>query len=154
MKKTVTVFIAIVMALAFFGCTKNETKIYDADKVAEALNDKLEFGEILEKSTADAAYSVYGIDPALCSKAALYIGSGATADEVAVFNCVDEAAFEAVYDAVEERLHYLHEGYSSYGPEEVPKIESVAIMTKGNTIILCICENPDKAEKVADSAAE
>lgn len=153
MKKTVAAFIAVIIMLAFFGCGK-EAKIYDADAVADALNAELEFGETLEKSTADAAYSVYGIDPALCSKAAMYIGSGATADEVAVFNCVDEAAFEVVYDAVEERLHYLHEGYSSYGPEEVPKIESVSIITEGNTIILCICENPDAAQAIADSAAE
>lgn len=153
MKKVFAAVIAVLMMLTFFGCGK-ETKTYDADAVADALNAELEFGEMLEKSTADAAYSVYGINPALCSKAAIYMGSGATADEIAVFNCIDEAAFEAVYDAVEERLDYLHEGYSSYGPQEIPKIEAASIIKKGNAVIFCICENPENAEAVADSAAK
>ena len=153
MKKILAVILTAVMTLAFFGCTDNKAKNYDADVIADALNNQLQFGEALEKSTAEAAYSVYGIDESLCTKAAYYCGSGATADEIAVFNCVDEAALNEVLTAVEIRADYLREGYSSYGPEEVPKIDSAVITAIENTVILCICENSDTVFGIIDSAA-
>ncbi|MBQ8015133.1 MAG: DUF4358 domain-containing protein [Clostridia bacterium] len=151
MKKLTAALFAVIIAFTFFGCSK---KIYDADIVADALNSGLKFGESLEKSTPEAAFSVYGIEPDLCQKAAIYLGSGATADEIAVFDCVDETACATVFEAVNERIEYLREGYSGYGPEEVPKIDSAALITLGNTVILCICENPEKAESIAVSAAK
>ena len=78
----------------------------------------------------------------------------ANKDEIAVFDCVDETACATVFEAVNERIEYLREGYSGYGPEEVPKIDSAALITLGNTVILCICENPEKAESIAVSAAK
>ena len=154
MKKFTAVVLALILSFSFFGCVKEESRNYDADVIADALNSDLSFGEALEKSTADIAYTVYGIAPELCSKAALYIGSGATADEIAVFNCIDSEAAKTVYEAVQDRIHYLHDGYMSYGPQEVDKIDSAAFISVDNTVILCICNNPEKAESVVDSASK
>lgn len=152
MRKIWAVIIAAVMALAFFGCTKDGGN-YDADIIADALNSELQFGEELEKSTQEAAYSIYGVDSSLCTKAAFYAGSSATADEIAVFNCVDDSARQTVADAVQARIDYLREGYGSYGPDQVPKIDSASVITKGNTVIICICENSDAVQGVIDSAS-
>lgn len=147
--KKITIFLAaLAMLFAFAGCIKEEVKNYEADAVADALNTGLTFGETLEKSTADAAYSIYGIDPALCTNAAVYVGSGATADEIAVFNCTDAAAAETVLKAVNTRIDYLREGYSDYGPDQVPKIDSAAVITLGNTVVMCICDTPEKVESI------
>ncbi|MBQ7838339.1 MAG: DUF4358 domain-containing protein [Clostridia bacterium] len=153
MKKIWAAVLAALIMLTLFGCTK-EAKTYDANKLADALNAGLKFGETLEKSEAEVAYSIYAVDESLCTDAALYLGSGATADEVAVFNCVDETAAEKVKNAVDDRLDYLLDGYSSYGPAEVPKIESAAVITEGVSVILCICENPDAVSGIMDAAAE
>lgn len=141
MKKIAVIFLAAISMLSFFGCEK--AKIFDANILADTLNSNLEFGEALEKTDSEIAYSIYGIDPALCNDAAVYLGSGATADEIAVFSCVDNAAVKKVVEAANNRLDYLHEGYSSYGPDEVPKIEGAKVITEGLTVIVCICENPD-----------
>lgn len=154
MKKIIAILLAVITMFALFGCTKEEPKFYEAHAVADALNANLEFGEELEKSSADIAYTVYGIEPSLCSDAALYIGSGATADEIAVFNCVDDEACNKVYQAAESRLNYILEGYKSYGPSEVPKIEATSVIKEGNTVILCICYNPEKIIPIADSVAQ
>lgn len=148
MKKTTAFVVVLAMLFAFGGCVNKEKKSYDADKAADALNAGLSFGETLEKSTADAAYSIYGIDPAICTNAAMYVGSGATADEIAVFNCTDTLAAETVLEAVNSRVEYLKESYSGYGPDQVPKIDSAAIITSGNTVIMCICDNPENVEGI------
>lgn len=155
MKRVLAFLISAIMIFAFAGCSNNKKdKFYPAEAVADALNENLRFGEALEKSSAEIAYNIYGIDSSLCTNATVYIGSGATADEIAVFNCTDEAAAETVYETAQARLQYLLEGYSSYGPEEVPKIENAALLREGNTVILCISENSDIAQSVADSVAE
>lgn len=153
MKKVIILLFMCLFTLSLFGCvdSQSEDKIYDADMTADALNAQLRFGEQLEKSTADALFSIYGIDPSLCTKAAFYAGSGATADEIAVFNCNDKDAFDSVLTAVNSRIEYLRNGYSSYGPDQVPKIDSASVITNENTIILCICENPDAVNSVLET---
>ena len=152
MKKITAIFLAFALILALSGCTGKETKNYDADVVADALNSGLVFSEYLEKSTADAAYSIYGIDSALCTNAAIYIGSGATADEIAVFSCIDNESAESVMQAVNSRVDYLKDGYSDYGPDQVPKINSAVISKLAdNTVIMCICENPEEVNNIINS---
>ena len=151
MKKLSAFLIAIAIIFSFGACTKNEKKVYKADPTADALIAGLSFGDTLEKSTADAAYSLYSIDPTLCVNAAIYVGSGATADEVAVFNCTDPLAAEYVLESVNARIDYLREGYSDYGPDQVPKIDSAAVITSGSTVILCVCENPEDVNDVLES---
>jgi hypothetical protein len=141
MKKVAVIFIAFIMLLSLFGC--GDTKTFDVNILADSLNSNLEFGEALEKSESEIAYSIYGIDSSLCTDAALYLGSGATADEIAVFNCVDKTSAQKVVESANNRLAYLLEGYSSYGPSDVPKIESAKVITEGLTVIVCICENHD-----------
>ncbi len=141
MKKAVVILLTVIMTVSLFGC--ENTKIFDVNTLADTLNSNLEFGEALEKSESEIAYSIYGIDSSLCTDAALYLGSGATADEIAVFNCIDNNSVKKVVEAANNRLDYLREGYSSYGPSEVPKIESAKIITEGLTVIVCICKNPD-----------
>ena len=141
MKNIIAVILTAFLMLFLFGC--GNAKIYDVNELADSLNSNLEFGEILEKTDAEIAYSIYGVEPELCTDAALYIGSGATADEIAVFNCTDSTSVEKVTEAINNRLDYLIEGYSSYGPAEVPKIEAAKVINEGNTIIVCICENPE-----------
>ncbi len=146
MKKAAVILIGIIMVLSLFGC--EDTKTYDVNTLADTLNSNLEFGEALEKTDSEIAYSIYGTDPSFCTDAALYLGSGATADEIAVFNCVDTSAVQKVVEAADSRLAYLLEGYSSYGPSEVPKIEAAKVITKGLTVIVCICENPDSVAEL------
>ena len=150
MKRISAIIIAFAIILCVGGCVKEEAN-YDANITADKLNSGLTFGETLEKSTADAAYSIYGIDPSLCIDAAIYVGSGATADEIAVFNCVDVESAKTVLEAVNSRIEYLKEGYSSYGPDQVPKIESATVITSAETVILCICENPETVNGILET---
>lgn len=150
MKRISAIIIAFAIILCVGGCV-NEAANYDANITADKLNSGLTFGETLEKSTADAAYSIYGIDPSLCKDAAIYVGSGATADEIAVFNCVDAESAKTVLEAVNSRIEYLKEGYSSYGPDQVPKIESATVITSAETVILCICENSETVNGILET---
>ena len=67
-----------------------------------------------------------------------YAGSGATAEELAVFKCSSEDAATALVSSLETRNQTRIEQYSSYNPAEVPKLESALIMSSGVYVVLCV----------------
>ena len=141
--------------LSIFGCknnTGNNLK-FDVNTVADALNSNLSFGESLEKSTPEVLFSIYGVDASLCTNAAFYSNSGAVADEVAVFECTDSSASNEITEAINNRIEYLRDGYSSYGPDQVPKIDKATVISDGNIIVFCICNNSEEVSKLFYSTA-
>ena len=130
MKKFTALILAAIIAALLCSCSGGKT-LTDAPTLAAALASGLDFDEELEDSGADIAYSFYGVDEAQCKSAALYKGSSASVDEVAVFEC---------------------DGYSNYGPEQVPKIDSGVIKTVGNTVIFCISNSPEKIDSIIDAS--
>lgn len=154
MKKITAIIIGLALVFSFAACSKNDdtTKIYDTVSVAEALNSGMTFSFPLDKNEhQESICTIYGIDPALCTNAVMYSSGGVSADELTVFECVDSAAVETVLQALNVRIDYLIDGYSSYGPDQVPKIESAAVRTSGNTVIFCICENPENIDNVLET---
>ncbi len=154
-KKIIALLISFAMIFAFAACSSNNedaTKNYDAIATAGALNAGMSFGAPLDKNdNPESICIIYNIDPSLCTNAAMYSSGGVSADELAVFNCVDAAAVETVLQALDSRIAYLADGYSTYGPDQIPKIESAVIKTSGNTVIFCICENPENIDAVLET---
>ena len=154
MKKIFAFLLIFCLSFALISCTaktpekaEEEVKLTPAE-IAEKLVNGLEFGDILEQTDNEITFSKYGIDGSIITDAARYAGSGATADEVAVFECVDEDAVTTVMAAIDARQSYLSESYASYGPDEVPKIENAVVICDNLTVIFCIAVNSEAAEGI------
>jgi hypothetical protein len=72
---------------------------------------------------------------------------GATAEEVFVIEAVEGQA-DAVNKAIDAHMDYMIDGYSDYGPDEVPKLKNAVRETHGNYIFLCVCDEPAQAKTV------
>ena len=161
MKKYISVFLILSLSLLLFGCgatpqspgtSEPAAPGVTADEITKALMEALEFNDAMEENDNDEkTCSVYGIDSAAVTDVSRYVGSGATAEEVAVFVCAGADSVSTVKTAVNERIKYLHNGYSDYGPEQVPEIDSAVVLDYGNTVIFCICKNPDSVKPVLDN---
>lgn len=147
MKRFTAFILAAAIAVLFCACTNGKT-LPEASELAAEIVAGLEFSDELEDSGTETAYSFYGVEPSMCKNASFFRGSSATVDEVAVFDCVDGDAAKEVLLCAEERQQYLVDGYSNYGPEQVPKINTAVIKTIGNTVIFCISDTPEKLDKV------
>ena len=164
MKKIFSFLLIFSLVFVLFGCgtstnTTNETTSFDSeensasvDEIATVLLSQLQFNDEIEENVNDEkTCDTYGFDSSLVTDIARYVGSGATAEELAIFDCVDSSAIDTVKAAIDERIQYLHDGYSDYGPEQVPEIDSAVVLTHGNILIFCICENPDVVEDIVNS---
>ena len=77
------------MMLASCG-SQNEDIQVDINALAEELNTGITYQDPLAKLDDDMVGMLYSVD-GLVDATVVYMGSGATAEEIAVFDCVDAA---------------------------------------------------------------
>lgn len=106
--------------------------------MAEVTEDRL--GNYIEADTGTVeSYSMY-----IC-------GSGAFADEAAVFVMRSEDAAEALMEALQKRVDARLVDYKDYKPEECGKLESAVIKSNGKYVLYAVSSDNDKAEEIFDS---
>lgn len=142
--------LALVMALSLAACGSGEPKEVDINALAEELRGSATFGEELTKLDETVALGLYGC--AEGTEAVAYAGTGATAEEVAVFNCGSAEAAETLAANLETRNQTRISQYASYDPEEVPKLENALIMSGGQYVVLCVASDLGSAASVAENA--
>lgn len=105
-------------------------------------------GEDLYELDEDTAKSLYGdLDT---EQALVWSSSGATADEVALFQAADADGAEAVLAAVQQRVEDRRESYADYMPDEAAKLEKAIAEQHGTYVVLCACPEPDQAREIMD----
>ena len=149
MRKTHWTALAAALLLgvsALAGCSKNEGTL-DVQKAADALKAGVTFKDELAPP-ADAAFAtLYDVKDEDVTKHAVYVSSGATAEEIAVFEAKDADAAARVKTAVDQRIADLKEGFENYVPGEM---NNPVVEVKGKYVLLCICDKPDEARTVID----
>ena len=158
MKRIAASAAAILMALTLFsGCSQTGGKTITAptDEVAQKLLDSLSFEYPLNELPEDAANRLYKLDGEILEEQAVYVGTGgALADEVSVWRVKDEKDAKTVQEAAEKRVENQKISFKDYVPEEMPKLEKAVIQVDGDTIILCVSSDPEKAKEVISSFEE
>ena len=158
MKRIAASAAAILMALTLFsGCSQTGSKTITAptDEVAQKLMDSLSFEYPLNQLPEDAANRLYKLDGEILEEQAVYVGTGgALADEVSVWRVKDEKDAKTVQEAAEKRVENQKISFKDYVPEEMPKLEKAVIQVDGDTVILCVSSDPEKAKEIISSFEE
>ena len=84
-------------------------------------------------------------------EAVVYMGSGATAEEIAVFACKDaDAAKNQVTPVVKQHIEDQITSFESYVPGEVAKLKDAVVRTVGRYVAVCVSDDSAAAEKILD----
>lgn len=151
MKKLRSLTLLLLLALSIFaGCGSEKPVQFDPAQAATELVDSGAFQDILSPIGQQIAASLYAVDEASIAACSVYCSTGATAEEIAIFQCVDEAAAEAVEAAVHTRLENQALAYESYAPETVPKIERADVRIQGVYVACVVSEDNAAAAKILD----
>lgn len=144
MKKNIAAILPLAVSLTLAGCGANNI---DADALASKLVSEGEFAEQLtEVSDAVAGKRLFLAEEDF-EDCAAYAGTAAVTDEVVVIKTNDTAKVE---EAVKKYIDKREETYSSYRPDEVPKLRDAVVRTIDGCVIMCVSENPDAARKIID----
>ena len=145
MKKIFTLIFTFLFAAGIAGCGKNDTISIDIDALSKELMEKVKFDDELVLSDSETAARLYGIESAVKSK--LYIGSGATAEEIAVFEFGSVSDAEEGLKAAEARISEQKKSYESYAPDEIKRLDNSVVKCAAKYVAVCVT-NDKAAEKI------
>ena len=142
--------LALAMVFALAGCGSEEKKPVDINALGQQLVEAAAFGEPMNALDSAVALGLYGAGEG--TSVAAWAGTGATAEEVAVFDCGSAEAAEALVQSLEQRNEVRASQYADYDPEEVPKIENAVLVSGGQYVVLVVAQDPGSAASIASEA--
>ena len=122
----------------------------------EALNinvtdmaNELKNGLTFEDSLSELV-TYYGIDADKVKNSVVVVSTGATAEEIAVFEAADQSSADAVKSACEDRKAKQTTSYADYKPSETSRLDKAIIKEDGNYVVYCVTDDTDKANEIID----
>lgn len=141
-KRNKFIAVAALTVALFAGCRNKDINI-DVTALADDLKSSVSFVDTLDQLSA-AGFKSYEIDESDISAKSIYL-SAASAEEIAVFEAVDNAAASRIRDAVDAHVLNNIDSYEDYNPEALRILDDPVIIQKGKYVILCISEDNDAA---------
>ena len=138
MKKFLALVLIMAAAAALAACGGNGGSQMDAQALANELMDKVGFVDELNLISHEMVSKLYGI--ANAQEAYVYMGSGATAEEVAVFKFADEQSAKDGLAKAQQRIASQKDSFANYIPEEVARLDNAVIKQSGEYLAVCVSE--------------
>lgn len=145
-KKTFIFLLIFTMITMLFGCSeKKDTTDIDISYLSNELLEKAEFEDELNSVDNIMIQKLYNINDFV--NAQVYISSGATSEEIAIFEFDSkEMAAEGLKKAL-DRIEEQKADFESYIPKEIQKLDRAVVKQSGKYVIVCV-SNSDEAEKI------
>ncbi|MEG0692153.1 MAG: DUF4358 domain-containing protein [Oscillospiraceae bacterium] len=147
MKRALVALMALVMVVAFAGCSAQKKEV-DIQAIMKTIRSEIDLPDMADipKDRLSGYYEINTDD--IANMAYIIAGSGATTDEIFIVEMVDEAKVADVKTMMEDRKKQISDLFEAYNPDEMPKVESCVIETKGKYAFFAICNDNAKAKKI------
>ncbi len=142
---------AVAAGFLLVSCGNTNSNVeFDINSLAEELNTGITYQDPLEKLDSDMVGMLYAVD-GLVEESVVYMGSGATAEEIAVFACNDaDTAKEKVEPIAKEHIESQITSFENYVPEEVAKLKDAVVRRAGKYVAVSVSNDPDTAKEIMD----
>ena len=148
-KKVLALLLGMVMVM-MTACGGEKEIVFGISQASGDLLASEAFTDTLTKCDNDKVIALYGVDESSLAEYEVYIGTGATAEEIAIFRVKDSQDVAAVKTACETRIEDQKKACENYLPDEMPKLSSPVVRTAGNYVAMVISSDNTKVEAVLD----
>lgn len=145
-KRMLSFLLALDLLFGLAGCGATGGSL-DIQALAEDLLKNGEFSDELWKIDDSMVKKLYNVDD--YTQALVYVGSGATAEELALFAFPSEDAAAQGLQKAKDRLESQIADYRTYLPQEVPKLQNAVAEQWGKYVIVCVSPGSACGEIVA-----
>jgi hypothetical protein len=150
LKGGAVLLLLFVAVMVFPGCGSQPENdiILNVEECADTLLEAIDFQDTLTALEEQMIAAIYRISAEDIIKQKVYVSTGATAEEIAVFEATDADAAQRVEAAVWDRVAGQKVGFEDYLPAELPKLEDPFLLVKGRYVIFCVSDHKEtvKAE--------
>ena len=154
MRKGLCLVLSVILLLSFTACAQEDTtKEISLQSVIDGALASGGFQDDLMKLEGDAVTVFYNIDSSKVKDYEIYVSSsGATSEEVAVFELRNKDDAEAVKKMIDSRIDDLSFKFESYKPEEMYKIKNALIQQTEQYILFVVADEPELTKAVFSNA--
>lgn len=146
MRKAVLLWV-VLLALVVSACG-GKTQAVDVNQLASELLEQVDFEDELTELDESMVSALYGVEGAQEQK--VYLSSGATAEEVAVFRFATEEEAQAALAVLEQRLESRRTDFANYMPDEAARLDNAVLECSGCCVALCVSAG-DTAKEIISS---
>lgn len=151
-RQAIAFFLSVLFLLTACACSAKKAAQIDVNSLAEKLKSSIKFDDQLTKLDDKAALKLYSLDSSVTVKQSVYVGTGATAEEISVWQAKDADSAKKVKNAVQGRVDAQKAGFQDYVPAEMTKLKNPVLVTEGNYVILCLSNDNSKAQQIINDA--
>ena len=144
------VLVAMVAAVAVLAGCGGKKADFDVATLGNDLATKITYEDTLAPMDLDYAGMFLNLADVNVTKAAIYEGSGGTAEEIIVFECASEDDAKKAEQVLKTRLSEQIESFTDYVPEELTKLNAAVVKVSGKYAVLSVSGTPDEAKKIID----
>ena len=129
----------------------NQNIQINIEELATNISQSGAFEDALDKVDPEMTKSDDGFSDEVIKEIVSYQGSGATSEEIVIFQVNDKSYLNSVKEKINTRLEERKEAFEGYLPEEVFKIENNVLDIRGNYVILCISNDSGTIEETINN---
>ena len=149
MRKINTWIMVGLVAAVLAGCG-NKAADFDVAALGNDLNTNITYADTLGEMDLDMAGMFMNPSDVNVVKAAIYEGSGGTAEEIVVLECATDEDAKKAEEVLKTRVAEQIESFTDYVPEELTKLNAAVIKVNGKYAVLSVSDTPDEAKKIID----
>ncbi len=153
MKKIIALVCAFLALTSVFfaGCRSTDNVQIDVNELAGRLLNEVEYEDEMVEIEFDVLDKFYVIDTSVIKSCKVYkSSSGATAEEIAVFEAKTANDVDVIKNAVRQRVEDLEFNFKDYIPKELDKIEKAQAAVIGKYVVLFIVNDYDAAKSIVN----
>lgn len=147
MKKIKSTLPILILLFTLYACTKQEVSINIKD-LSDNLLQNVTFEDELTQITKEKAAQIYNIENSVNEY--VYVSSGATAEEIAVFEFNNTEDAKNAMQCAQQRIDKQKADYATYNPKEIQKLDNAIIKNTGRYLIVCVSQGDTAKKIIAD----
>lgn len=138
-----------VAAILCAGCS-NETADVDVKELSKQLTTQIKYEDELTEISEEDIENYIEMETDV--EGIMYMSSGSTAEEVAVFTAPDSSTADKMKENVQVFLDDQKSSFEDYIPEEAKRVEDAVVFASDNYVVLCVSGDSNKATEIIDEA--
>ncbi|MCI9275463.1 MAG: DUF4358 domain-containing protein [Clostridia bacterium] len=147
MKKIwIVILIIVVIGVIVVFTNDNKGITIDINELSKDIIENIEFEDELNKTDNETASKLYDINN--FTSQSVYMSSGATSEEIAIFEFEDKEACKVALEKANKRIEEQKQNFKDYMPKEMKKLENAMIKNKNQYLIVCITNHPEEVGRI------
>ncbi len=150
-RKIMMLLIGVLAMCSLAGCGGSDSQEIiqpDVYTLSGKLTDGIKFEDSVEEVALDRALKYYGIDSDMVNAGEVLMSTGATAEELAVFEAASTSSASVILEKLTAHRDDRIKMYINSKSTEIVRLDNAVLYAHGNFVVYVVCDDSEGALKI------